>query len=330
MNLTSPYLGLTLPTPFIIGASPLADDIGTVRVLADLGAGAIVLRSLFEEQIYLAALERAPALKGTEKLAGPGAAYFPAQADYQMSPDAYLDQIKRLKDAVSIPIIASLNGCRPGGWIDFARLFEKAGADAIELNLYHLAVDPSVTGLEVEADMLETLRLIKGAVTIPVSAKLSPFHSSLSNFARQLERGGADGIVLFNRFYQAGLDADEERDDPRLELSDSSELTLRLRWLTLLSPFLKASLGAAGGVHRARDAVKAIAAGADAVQLVSVLLRHGPRILSTLTAGLAQWLDDHGYSSVAELRDSLNLQRCPDPAGQARGEYQRILQAWRL
>ena len=329
-NLSTEYLGLKIASPLIVGASPFADDVQAVMLLQDMGAGAIVMRSLFEEQIYLDALETAPAANPALFPAGGEPHAFPQPSDYQLSPARYLEQVSKLKSVLSVPLIASLNGSRPGGWIDYAQRFEKAGADAIELNLYQLAADPDVPAAALEAELLETLRLVKSSVRIPVAVKLLPYFTSLANFARQLEAAGADGITLFNRLYQAKIDSEERAEDLSLDLSDSSELPARLRWLAILSPNLKCSLAASGGVHSAADAVKAIAAGADAVQLVSVLLRHGPRVLSSISEGLRRWIHDHGFESVDDLRDTMNLQRSLDPAGHERAQYQRILQNWRI
>jgi dihydroorotate dehydrogenase (fumarate) len=330
MNLHTTYLGLPLRTPFIVGASPFCENTSVARQLQDSGAGALVMRSLFEEQID--SEERAllhhietPADSNPE-----ATSYFPQFAEYQLSPDRYLRQIEELKRSLTIPIIGSLNGARPGGWTDYARRFESAGADAIELNLYQLITDSALAGDEVEADMVETVRQVVAAVRIPVSVKISPFHTSPCNFAAMLEYAGAAGVVLFNRFYQPDFNIEELAAAPTLALSDRSELLLRLRWIAILSPQLRGSLAATGGVHTTSDAVKAIMAGAHAVQLVSVLLKHGPRFLTTLNNGLAEWLAEHGYESLDQLRGAMSHRRCPDPAAFERANYIRILQTWRV
>lgn len=329
MNLSIDYLGLKLGSPLIVGASPFADDIQAARLLQDVGAGAIVMRSLFEEQIYLAALQatpqKTPETQTTDKLA-----YFPAVSEYQLTPDRYLTQIGELKGALDIPVIASLNGCQPGGWIDYAGRCERAGADAIELNLYQLPADPAISALEIEADMLDTVRLVKQSVGIPVAVKLSPFHSSPANFAHQLEQVGADGVVIFNRLYQTGFDAEDQVDDPRLELSTSADLLMRLRWLAILSPHLQCSLAATGGVHGGADVIKAILAGADAVQVVSVLLKHGPRYLGVMIEAVENWMRNRGYRTVGEFWGAMNHERCPDPGLFERANYQRLLQSWQI
>ena len=328
MKLATKYLGLPLRSPFVIGASPFCDDIAIAQQLQDAGAGAIVMRSLFEEQIDAEALSL---LHHTEASAGYAEAtsYFPRFAEYQLSPDRYLRQIAALKRMLTMPVIASLNGARPGGWTQYAQRFESAGADAIELNLYQL-VTGEVPGHEVEADMVETVRQVVESVRIPVAVKLSPFHTSLVHFVSSLEQAGASGVVLFNRFYQPDFNIEELVASPELALSDRSELLLRLRWIAILASRVRGSLAATGGVHTTSDMVKAILAGADAVQLVSVLLRHGHRFLNTLVNGLRQWLDEHEYESVEQLRGVMSHRRCPDPGAFERANYIRILQAWRV
>jgi dihydroorotate dehydrogenase (fumarate) len=320
MNLETTYLGLKLNNPLVIGASPFSEEVHVACQLQDAGASAIVMRSLFEEQIdaeqrALIHLIETPAESNAE-----ATSYFPAYSEYQLSPDRYLKQIESLRAALSIPVIASLNGCRPGGWTDYAAKMEAAGASAIELNLYKLATDPSL-----DAEQVET-----AAVNIPVSVKLSPFHTSPAQFALALERVGASGVVLFNRFYQPDFEIDMLEVNPQLKLSDPSELLLRLRWLAIISPHLRGSLSATGGVHSSDDIVKAVLAGAHTVQLVSVLLRHGPRVLFSLLDGVEDWMKEHEYESVAEFRGAMNLKRCADPAAFERANYMRILQSWRV
>jgi len=330
MKLETNYLGLHLRNPLVVGASPFGDSGHVARQLQDAGAGAIVMRSLFEEQIDAEQRGLVHHLEFASDSHAEASSYFPHFAEYQLTPDHYLRQIADLKGTLTIPVIASLNGCRPGGWTDYAARFEAAGADAIELNLYQLVADPERASDQVEADMLETVKCVTSSVRIPVAVKLSPFHTSPVQFALALEHAGAAGVVLFNRFYQPDFDIDELEVVPRLVLSDPHELLLRLRWLSIISPRVKGSLAATGGVHNAADIVKAILAGAHTVQLVSVLLKHGPRYLSTLLDGLRQWMIDHEYETVAEFRGAMNLRRCPDPAAFERANYQRILQSWRV
>jgi dihydroorotate dehydrogenase (fumarate) len=330
MNLSTQYLGLKLSNPLIVGASPFCDSVQAARELQDAGAAAVVMRSLFEEQIEAEIRAMAYHVESPSESYAEATSYFPNYSEYQLAPDQYLRQIEALKGDLTIPVIASLNGARPGGWIEYARKFEAAGADAIELNLYQLVTRAGVLGSEVESDLLEIVRHVCGSVKIPVSVKLSPFHTSPANFALALEHAGAAGVVFFNRFYQPDFDLDEMEVLPQLRLSEPSELLLRLRWLAIVSPQVNLSLSASGGVHSAEDALKAIFAGAHSVQIVSALLRHGPQLFPRLLDGIRIWMGEHGYSSVDEFRGAMNLRRCPDPAAYERANYIRILQAWRV
>jgi dihydroorotate dehydrogenase (fumarate) len=231
---------------------------------------------------------------------------------------------------VAVPVIASLNGTSAEGWLDYARTIQQAGADALELNVYFLATDPAISGDVIERRVANVLRAVKKAATIPVAVKLSPFFSSLAHFAQALDGLGADGLVLFNRFYQPDIDIEALEAAPVLHLSDSSELPLRLRWLAILSGHLNASLAASGGVHTAADAIKAIMAGAHAVQIVSALIKQGPEYLGALQKGVAEWMEQHEYESVAQMRGSMNLQRSPDPGAFERANYMRVLQSLRV
>jgi dihydroorotate dehydrogenase (fumarate) len=314
MNLDTQYLGLRLKSPFVVGASPFCDDLEMAHRLEDAGASAIVMRSLFEEQITVA----------------PARGEFPGQADYQLSPREYLRQLERLKRTLSIPVIASLNGHGPGRWIDFAGQLERAGADAIELNFYQVVTDPGIGADQVETEMIEVVGRVSGSVRIPVGAKLSPFHASVSQLAVALELAGAAGIVLFNRFYQPDVNTDEIDVQSSLRLSDPGELLLRLRWLAIVSPLLRGSLSATGGVHGALDVVKAILTGAHTVQLVSVLLKHGPAVIPNLREGLERWMREHGFPDIERFRGLLNHQRCRDSAAYERAGYIRVLQSWKV
>lgn len=330
MNLATNYLGLKLANPLVVGASPFCDNLDAACRLEEAGAGAIVMRSLFEEQIdyeqrALSFLLETPAESFAE-----ATSYFPGYSEYQLTPDHYLRQLANLKSTLRIPVIASLNGCRPGGWTDYARRLEQAGADAIELNLYQLVTEPHASGIEVEENMRITVRDVAKTVKIPVAVKLSAFHTAPAQFALSLEQAGARGIVLFNRFYQPDFNLDEMEVQPHLRLSDSSELLLRLRWLAVISPHLHGSLSCSGGVHQIEGVIKALLAGAHTVQLVSVLLKQGPGVLPMLLDGLRRWMAARDYTSVDELRGALNLRRCPDPAGHERANYIRILQSWRV
>lgn len=330
MNLKTKYLGFDLPHPFFPGASPLVDDLDMVRRLEDAGAAAITMRSLFEEQIVGEELATVRALEQPAESFAEALTYLPEPEDFALGPDAYLEQLQRIKGAVSVPVIASLNGTTRGGWLEFARLIRQAGADALELNVYELVTDPMESGEDVEQRTLEVVFAVREAVgDLPIAVKLSPFYTSLPNFARRLDRTGVGGLVLFNRFYQADIDVEELEVERSLHLSDSSELLLRLRWLAVLEGQVRADLAASGGVHQVEDAVKALMCGADAVQVVSALLKAGPARLAHLKAGLAEWLEAHEYENLDQLRGSMSLARCPDPHAFERANYMHLLQSWR-
>lgn len=328
MKLATTYLGLPLKNPLIVGASPYCDQVDSAQRLQDAGAAAIVMRSLFEEQIEHQQRSLSYLLDATPgEIASGVREFFPSYADYPLTPNTYLDQVNALKSTLTIPVIASLNGRRPGAWTDYAHKLEQAGADAIELNLYHLITDPRMSGRQVEDEMLETVRNISGAVKIPVAAKISPFHAAPAQFALELEQAGAKGVVLFNRFYQPDFDLETMEVKPQLKLSDPSDLLLRLRWLAVISPHLRGSLSCTGGVHRAEDIVKALLAGAHTVQMVSVLLREGPRVFTALLTGMRQWMESRGYDGIDELRGSMNLKRCANPEAHERANYIKVLQS---
>jgi dihydroorotate dehydrogenase (fumarate) len=330
MNLATNYLGLKLRNPLVVGASPYCDNLDAACRLEEAGASAIVMRSLFEEQIDYEQRALSFLLDTPSESFAEATSYFPGFSEYQLTPDRYLKQLAHLKGTLKIPVIASLNGHRPGGWTDYAKRLEDAGANAIELNLYQLVTDPYASGNEVEEQMLETVLDVSGCVKVPVSVKLSAFHTAPAQFAVSLEKAGAKGVVLFNRFYQPDFNIEELEVNPHLRLSDSTELLLRLRWLAILSPHLKGSLACSGGVHSTEDVIKAILAGAHAVQLVSVLLKQGPQVMLMLLTGLRRWMEEHDYHSVDELRGALNLKRCPDPERHERANYIKILQSWRV
>lgn len=330
MNLTTNYLGLTLQNPLVIGASPYCDTAYVARQLQDAGAAAIVMRSLFEEQIIAEQRALAHHVEANTDSHAEASSYFPAFSEYQLTPDHYLKQLEHLKKTLTIPVIGSLNGCHAGGWTEYAKRIADAGADALELNLYQLVTDPTLRGVDVEAEMLDTVRSVTSSVRVPVAVKLSPFHTSPLNFTLELEKAGAAGVVLFNRFYQPDFNLEDLEVLPQLKLSDSSELLVRLRWLAIISPHLKGSLSASGGVHSTEDVVKALLAGAHSVQIVSALLKHGPRFITTLLNGMRHWLTEHGYESVEQLRGAMNHRRCPDPSAFERANYIRILQSWRV
>jgi dihydroorotate dehydrogenase (fumarate) len=329
MDLSTTYLGLSLPHPLITGASPLVDHMDLVRRLEDAGAAAITMHSLFEEQLALDEAATAEAIETHAHAHAEAASYFPRREDYALGPDQYLEQIRRIKAAVDVPVIASLNGRTGEGWTHYAQAIQQAGADALELNLYLVAADPRESGEALDQRLIEIVREVRASVALPVAVKLSPFASSLAHLAAALDRTGVEGLVLFNRFYQPDIDIETLEVVPRLRLSNSSELLLRIRWLAILAGRVRASLAASGGVHDVEDVIKAVMAGADAVQLVSVLLVHGPERLRVLRQGLADWMCEREYESLRQMRGSMSLARCPDPLAFERGNYMRILQTWR-
>lgn len=324
MDLTTTYLGLSLRSPLVIGASPLADHVDGAKRLEDAGAAAIVLRSLFEEQITVR--ERALLRRNGQahfRAGGWGEAVQPL-----FSPREYLRHISRLKRKLAIPVIASLNGHQPGGWVGFASDLALAGADAIEINFYQVVTDPAVAADQVEVGMLEAVGALVNRVSVPVAVKLSPYHAAVAQLAVALELAGAAGLTLFNRFYQPDVNTDLIGVQPILRLSEPGELLLRLRWLAILSPLLRGSLAATGGVHTPRAVVKALLTGAHAVQLVSLVLAHGEKAIGELERGLAAWMREHGYSRIDDFRGLLNQERCADPMAYERANYLRVLHSW--
>jgi len=329
MDLSTRYLGFRLPHPLMVGASPLTTDLDRVRRLADAGASAIVMHSLFEEQILREELATRAAIDEPAESFAEALSYFPATPEYRLGPDDYLSQLRRIKAAVEIPVIASLNGITTGGWLRYARLMAEAGADALELNVYFLPTDPARSGASLEERTLDLVREVKQLVKIPLAVKLSPFYSSLPNFAARLDEAGADGIVLFNRFYQPDIDIEALEVRRSLQLSTSADLRLRLRFLAILSGKVRASLAVTGGVHTAADAIRAVMAGAHGVQLVSALFANGDHRLREIREELATWAEQHEYESLDQMRGSMSLTRCPDPAAFERANYVHILQSWR-
>ena len=330
MDLSTTYLGLKLPHPIMPGASPMVDKIDLVKRMEDAGASAIVMHSLFEEQLRREELATYHHVDVHAESFAEAMTFLPRPDEFNLGPDQYLEQLVRIKQSVDLPVIASLNGFTSGGWIRYAKLMQDAGANALELNVYYLATNPDETGEEVEQRTIDILKAVKQAVSIPVSIKLSPFFSSMANMARRLDEAGADGLVLFNRFYQPDIDVESLEVEPTLRLSDSSELNLRLRWLAVVSGHVRASLAVSGGVHNHLDAVKAVMTGAHAVQVVSGILQQGPDVIRRIREGLTQWLEEHEYDSLEQMRGSMNLLRCPDPSMFERANYIRILQGYKV
>lgn len=329
MRLKTTYMGLELKNPLVPSASPLSREIDTVKQLEDAGAPAIIMYSLFEEQIHHDANELDHFLShGTDSFAE-ALSYFPEPEDFRRGPDEYLEHIQKLKAAVDIPIIASLNGISIGGWIEYAHKMETAGADGLELNVYYLPTDFSRTVESVENLYVEILKAVKGKVQIPVSMKLSPFFSSLPAFAKRLVDNGVDALALFNRFYQPDINLDNLEIEPSVNLSSSAEMRLPLRWIAVLSAALKVSFGATTGVHTAEDALKLLLVGADVTMMTSALLKHGPGHITSMLDDMVAWMDENEYESVQQLKGSMNYRNIADPEALMRANYMKVLNAYK-
>ena len=324
-NLTSRYLGLDLKNPLVVSAGPVSRSFDMVRRLEDAGAGAVVMYSLFEEQINREIHEIDTFLaQGTETFAE-AVDYLPHPEVFWFEPDEYVEHLRRLKEAVDIPIIGSLNGVSVGGWVQYASQMEQAGADAIELNVYFLPTDPFLPAAEVESNYIEVLQEVRKNVEIPIAVKLAPFFSNIPFMARRLVEAGAQGLVLFNRFYQPDIDLDRLEVTPSVSLSTSAELRLPLRWIAILKGRVDACLAATGGVHTAEDVLKAMMAGADVAMMLAAILRHGPSHVTRVLEHLTQWMVEREYESVAQLRGSMSHQSVPEPGAFERANYMKAL-----
>lgn len=325
MNLSTTYLGLKLRTPLVPSASPLSEKLENLQRMEDAGASAVVLHSLFEEQIRADRAEMEQHLtRGTHSYAE-ALTYFPAPQEFSDGPDAYLDHLARAKQSLGIPIIASLNGTTFGGWTTISRQIEQAGADALELNLYSVPTDADISAEDIEQSYLTIVATVKAQVKIPVAVKLSPFFTNLTHFARRMERHGADGLVLFNRFYQPDISLDDTEIVPQAQLSTSNAMRLPLRWIAMLHRRIGLSLAATSGVHRGTDALKLLMAGADVTMLCSALMRHGIDHLRIVEREMTDWMEQHDYESVEQLKGRLSQQNCPDPAAFERAQYVRAV-----
>jgi len=327
-DLSTTYLGLTLRSPLVASCSPLTGHLDTLRALDAAGVGAVVLPSLFEEQLTHDSLEIDAMLSTHAESFGEAASFFPDLTDYNTGPDRYLTLVERAREAVEVPVIASLNGTGVGGWIRYAKLLEEAGADALELNVYRVAADPLVTGAELEVETVDLVAAVVDAVAVPVAVKLSPFWSSVANLAVQLDRAGASGLVLFNRFYQPELDLDTFEATPHLVLSSSDELRLPLRWIGLLHGRLGCSMACTTGVHTWQDAAKALLVGADVAMMTSALLREGPEHARHVIAALQAWMTQQDYDGVEQLKGSAAALTGPDAAAFERANYVHTLSSW--
>ncbi|MBI5464932.1 MAG: dihydroorotate dehydrogenase-like protein [Ignavibacteriales bacterium] len=330
MDLTTTYLGKQLKNPIVASASPLSKSIGNMKRLEDAGASAIVMYSLFEEQIEHEAAELDHYLQyGTQSFAE-ALTYFPEAAEYNLEPDNYLNLVSKAKAELDIPIIPSLNGVSTGGWIKYAKKLEEAGADALELNVYYIPTDSLVSPEDVENRYLEILTAVKSTVSLPVAVKLSPYFTSMSNMAHQLVKAGADGLVLFNRFYQPDIDINELEVRPGVTLSDSSANRLPMRWIAILPGRPKASLAATSGIHTADDILKMMMAGADATMMCSAFLKKGPEYINTLLIDLERWMAEHEYSSIEQMKGSMSHKSVSDPAAFERANYMKALNRYTL
>ena len=329
MDTATSVLGFHLAHPFIAGASPLGGDLDSVKRLEDGGCAAIVLPSLFEEQITLAAEGRIHHMDPLDERWANALTHFPAAGDYRLAPPEYAEHLSRVKRAVHVPVIGSLNGTCAESWLAFAQIIEQAGADALELNLYEVATDLDMSGAAIEHELSRMVCELKQFIAIPIAVKLSPFFAAFGNVARQLDGAGADGLVLFNRFYQPDIDTTTMAAVPRAEFSTSAELLLRLHWVAILYGRVRPSLIVTGGVATPNDGVKALLAGADGVQMVSAILRHGPGYFAEMRKGLEQWMEQHGVSRLDEFRGRVSLEQSADPAASERADYIRTLQSWK-
>jgi dihydroorotate dehydrogenase (fumarate) len=327
IDLTTRYLGLTLRTPLVPSASPLSQEIASIRRLEDAGASAVVLYSLFEEQLRQESLELDHHLSaGTESFAE-SLTYFPQASEFRLGPEGYLEHIRKAKEAVDIPVIASLNGATVGGWTKFAQEIEQAGADALECNIYYIPTDPELKAAEIEQTYVDIVWAVKSAISIPVAVKISPFFTNIANVAKRLDEAGADGLVLFNRFYQPDIDLEELEIRPNVLLSTPQALRLPLTWIGILYGRLKASLAATGGVHDPQDAIKLLMVGASVTMLCSSLLRNGINQIRHMERGIIDWMEQHEYESVKQLQGSMSQLRCPDPSAFERAQYMRAVKS---
>src|SRR5579863_8583798 len=325
VDLSTTYLGLVLRSPLVASASPLSRDVENICRLEEAGASAVVLYSLFEEQLRQEEADLDYHLSaGTDSFAE-SLTYFPQPSEFHTGPDGYLEHIRKAKSAVKIPIIASLNGSTLGGWTKFAAEIERAGADAIECNIYYIPTDPRLDAEDVEKNYIDIVQAVKSAVTIPVAVKLSPFFSNLANMAHRLDAAGADALVLFNRFYQPDIDLEELEIRPNVLLSTPHALRLPLTWIGILFGRLKANLAATGGVHGAEDVIKLLMVGANVTMMCSALMRHGINHLRHVERELRDWMEEHEYESVAQMQGSMSQIKCPDPGAFERAQYMRAV-----
>ncbi|HTS28654.1 MAG TPA: dihydroorotate dehydrogenase-like protein [Bryobacteraceae bacterium] len=330
IDLSTTYLGLKLKNPLVASASPMCEDVDNIRRMEDAGAAAVVLHSLFEEQIDHESDELDRFMTESSGISAESVTHFPELTHRVMGPDAYLAHIVKCKQAVRIPVIGSLNGSTLGGWLSYARRIEQAGADALELNIYHIPVDPGLTAEQVEQRYVDLIKAVKAEVRIPVAIKLGPYFSSMANVARKLDAAGANGLVLFNRFYQPDYDLESLEVVPNLILSNSHELLLRLHWIAIIYGTVRADLALTGGVHSATDVVKAMMAGARIAMTTSALLKRGISYLDTMTTELLIWMGEHEYDSIRQMQGSMSRSAVPQPNAFERANYMKVLSSYAM
>ena len=329
MNLSTTYLGLQLRSPLVVGAAaPLTEDIDNIKRIEDAGGAAVVLHSLFEEQLTQEQYELHHHTTTYNESFAEALTYFPEPEIFHVGPEEYLNQISQAKEMVDMPIIASLNGSTLGGWTDYARQIEQAGADALELNIYYVPTDFDLTAIQIEENYLNILHSVKSVVSIPVAIKLSPFFNNMANMAKQLTEAGADGLVLFNRFYQPDIDIEALEVQPRVLLSTPQAMRLPMRWIAILYGRLKVDLAATSGIHKAEDVLKMLMAGANITMLVSVLLSHGIKHIQVIEEGMHQWMEKYEYESVKQMQGSMSQLNCPDESAFERAQYMKALQSY--
>ena len=325
MDLTTTYLGLNLKSPLVVSASPLSEDLNNIRKMEDAGASAVVLYSLFEEQIIGEQKELDfHTTAGTHSFAE-ALTYFPEPGEYRAGPEKYLEHIRKAKEAVKIPIIASLNGSKPGSWTKFAKDFQQAGADAIELNIYNIPTDSNQSGEEIENSYVDILKEVKAAVTIPVAVMLSPYFTNMVNMAKKLDDAGANSLVLFNRFYQPDVDLEELVIRPQVQLSHSPNSKLPMRWIAILKGRIKADLAATSGIHTGYDAIKMLMIGANVTMFCSALLQNGIYYLTDIEKEIVEWMNEHEYKSVKQMIGSMSQKNIPDPSAFERAQYMKAI-----
>ncbi len=330
MDLSTNYMGMTLKTPLVASASPLSEDIDNIKKLEDAGIGAVVLHSLFEEQLRLEQEEHEYfSNQGAESFAE-SISFFPEMDEYRLGPESYLKHISEAKEVVDVPIIASLNGSTMGGWTSYAKEMEKAGADAIELNIYSIPTDLDMPGSEIEKQYVEIMKAVKDSVNVPVALKLSPYFSNFANMAKQFEEAGANALVLFNRFYQPDIDLDDFEVTPNLLLSQSNAMRLPMRWIAILKDKLQMDFAATSGIHTGTDVIKMLLVGANVTMLCSALLKHGINHIKNIESHMIEWMGEKEYNSVAELQGSMSQKKTADPGKFERAQYMKALTKYQL